>query len=54
MRLASSHAQMSRWMPIDSLRYYFQLNNAFVSSKLKVLLLPFRHRVCAQPVEPSV
>jgi len=28
------------------MRYYFQLNNAFVSSKLKVLILPFTHKVC--------
>ncbi|KAJ1623823.1 YIF1-domain-containing protein, partial [Pavlovales sp. CCMP2436] len=38
------HTNMNRWLPIDSMRYYFQLNNAFVSSKLKVLILPFTHK----------
>jgi hypothetical protein len=44
-RAPCSRAQINRWLPIESMRYYFQLNNAYVVSKLKVLLLPFRHRV---------
>ncbi|KAG8464830.1 hypothetical protein KFE25_010198 [Diacronema lutheri] len=42
------HNNINRALPIESLRYYFQLNNAFVMSKLKVLLLPFRHRTWAR------
>jgi len=36
--------QINRYFTVDSVRYYFQLNNSFVVSKLMILLMPFRHR----------
>lgn len=32
------------WAMLDSLRYYFSVNNSYVKNKLKLLFFPFLHR----------
>ena len=31
------------WAMLDSLRYYFAVNNSYVKNKLRLLFFPFRH-----------
>ena len=32
------------WASLDSLRYYFSVNNSYVKNKLRLIFFPFRHR----------
>jgi len=44
------NSNVNRYVSVGLLRYYFQLNNAFVASKIKVLLFPYRHKAWSRAV----
>jgi len=37
-------SQVSRYLSLDSFRYYFNVNNSYVLNKLQVLFAPMRHK----------
>lgn len=37
--------QITKYLESTNLKYYFNINNSYVPNKLKVLLLPFTHKV---------
>lgn len=43
---AALHTQATGYLA--QLRYYFDVNNSYVTQKLKVLALPFRHKEWAR------
>lgn len=38
---------------LEGLKFYFTINNSYVFSKLKILLLPFRHKKWSRKLAPS-
>ncbi|TPX47395.1 hypothetical protein SeMB42_g03333 [Synchytrium endobioticum] len=44
---------INRWINIPYLKYYFNVNNIYVASKLQVLLFPYRHKSWARLVKRS-
>ncbi|KAI9090048.1 YIF1-domain-containing protein [Phlyctochytrium arcticum] len=43
----------SRWMNIPHLKYYFNVSNSYVFSKLRLLIFPFRHQSWTRLVRRS-
>lgn len=37
--------QLTRWVPVSKLKYYFAVDNNYVIHKLRLLFFPFTHRV---------
>ncbi|TPX32717.1 hypothetical protein SmJEL517_g04248 [Synchytrium microbalum] len=44
---------INRWINIPTLKYYFNVNNAYVATKLLLLLFPYRHKSWTRLVKRS-
>lgn len=47
------HFQISSFLSLEPLRYYFVVNNQYVLNKLRLILFPLMHKVTRPPIACS-